>query len=624
MTEQSPAPHEVASKRLVDQLLSAHIVEKHQENKRLYRRRLVFGGLVFTSISGLIGLMVLTLFTSGFTIAKIVMLLAFLVTLPWLVIGFWHAVIGLLLLRFSHDPTRKVYALNSPDYFDHEKPLKNKQTALLSCIRNEDSLQVAAKLEAMLQDLKRGNKLGGFSLYVLSDSDTTEHITQEIREFSLLRGRWQNQIDVFYRRRELNTGYKAGNIADFCRNWGAHHDYAVTLDADSFLSAKALCDLVSKMNASPRLGILQTLVLGLSTSSFFTRVFQWGMRLGMRSFTLGAAWWQGPSGPYWGHNAIFRIKPFIQYCMHDPLPGSGALSGPVLSHDQVEAALMVSAGYEVRVWPVEGGSYEENPPHLIEFIRRDLRWCHGNLQYLKLLRAPGFKMLGRIQLTLAILMFIGSPAWLIFIATAMYLTSTAAPGTSSFDPFYGTLLILILMSMVFAPKLVTLAHVLTVPKETREYGGGLLISVSALLELVFSMLLAPVMAIAHSIFIVQLFAGKKTKWDGQARQPTGIPVLLSIKKFWPQTVFGLCGIAWMTSFSFSETWLLLPVIIGPLLAVPFAMITSKPAPGLYFKHSGLWALPEEKKAPLELLELDKEHRKIEIGLTKEDKAAAIR
>ncbi|KZK95781.1 Glucans biosynthesis glucosyltransferase H [Pseudovibrio sp. Ad46] len=624
MTKQSRVPEENARTSLVDQLLSTNIIDKHQENKRLFRRRLIFGGLVLTSLAVLTTIMSLTLFLNGFALSKVMMLLAFLVTLPWLVIGFWHAVIGLVLMRFSSNSTAQVYAGTPLGTLDLKKPLQNKQTALLSCVRNEDSPEVAAKLEAMLQDLDRLEKLNGFSLYILSDSNDPEHTRQEMREFSLLRARWQNRIEVLYRRREKNTGFKAGNVEDFCRNWGTRHEYAITLDADSFLSAESLCHLVSKMNANPRLGILQTLVLGLSTNSFFTRVFQWGMRLGMRSYTLGAAWWQGSSGPYWGHNAIFRIKPFTQFCMLEPLPGNDALSGPILSHDQVEAAMMADAGYEVRVWPVEGGSYEENPPHLIEFIRRDLRWCHGNLQYIKLLREPGFKLLGRIQLGLAILMFAGSPAWLVFIAMAILTASVSAPETITFDPFYGTILIVAIMSMVFAPKLATLAHVLTVRNERREYGGSFSVFISAFFELVYSMLLAPVMAIAHSIFIAQLFAGRKTQWGGQERQPHGIPFILAVKKFWPQTLFGLCGVIWMMDYTFADTWLLLPVILGPLLTIPFAMITSKPALGMYFKHSGLWVLPEEKKTPLELQGLNKEQRRVELELAKANRAAATR
>ncbi len=70
------------------------------------------------------------------------------------------------------------------------------------------------------------------------------------------------------------------------------------------------------------------------------------------------------------------------------LPGAPPLGGHVLSHDQLEAVLMRRAGYEVRVLPDEEGSWEENPPTLLEFIRRDLRWCQGNMQYFHFLTLP--------------------------------------------------------------------------------------------------------------------------------------------------------------------------------------------------------------------------------------------
>ena len=49
---------------------------------------------------------------------------------------------------------------------------------------------------------------------------------------------------------------------------------------------------------------------------------------------------------------------------------------------------MRAAGYEVRVLPEENLGWEENPPTLIEFIRRDLRWCQGNMQYWRFLVLP--------------------------------------------------------------------------------------------------------------------------------------------------------------------------------------------------------------------------------------------
>ena len=68
-------------------------------------------------------------------------------------------------------------------------------------------------------------------------------------------------------------------------------------------------------------------------------------------------------------------------------------------------------GAKLRVLPEECGSYEDNPPTLLEYTRRDLRWCQGNMQYVKLLNLENILPMSRFQLLWAISMFIGVPAW---------------------------------------------------------------------------------------------------------------------------------------------------------------------------------------------------------------------
>ena len=74
------------------------------------------------------------------------------------------------------------------------------------------------------------------------------------------------------------------------------------------MPAVAVLRLVRVMQAEPTLGIVQALVVGLPATSAFARIFQFGMRFGMRSYTIGSAWWQGDCGPYWGHNAALRLE----------------------------------------------------------------------------------------------------------------------------------------------------------------------------------------------------------------------------------------------------------------------------------------------------------------------------
>ena len=60
-----------------------------------------------------------------------------------------------------------------------------------------------------------------------------------------------------------------------------------------------------------------------------------------------------------------------------------------VTHDQVEATLMRRAGFGVWIAYDLPGSYEELPPTLLDAMKRDRRWCQGNLQHLRLLFAEG-------------------------------------------------------------------------------------------------------------------------------------------------------------------------------------------------------------------------------------------
>ena len=179
-----------------------------------------------------------------------------------------------------------------------------------------------------------------FHLYVLSDTGMADIARIEEDAFGKLAEQWRDHIPVVYRRREVNTAFKAGNFWDFLQRWGDDYEFAVTLDTDSFMTANAIMKMVRLAQSDPKLGILQGLVVGLPSTSAFARIFQFGMRLGMRSWTIGSAWWQGDCGPYWGHNAVIRIAPFKAHCHIPKLKEGGVLGGHVLSHDQIEAALM--------------------------------------------------------------------------------------------------------------------------------------------------------------------------------------------------------------------------------------------------------------------------------------------
>ncbi len=559
-------------------------------------RRLVFLVLVTVSIATLLILAAHALSPGGFGAGDLVLLLLFSLTTPWLAVGFWNSVIGLVLMRFSD-----ASAFLIPEAAHRGPSEITTSTAILMCVRNEQPDRVWRNLDTMMADLDAEGWAERFHVFILSDTDQPDLAAAELLAFEALQRKWAGRLAVTYRRRETNIGYKAGNIRDFLERWGDRHDFMVTLDADSFMTAAGILRLVGIMQRAPRLGILQSLVIGMPTTSAFARLFQFGMRLGLRSWTVGSAWWQADCGPYWGHNAILRVAPFKQHCAIPPLPGTGMLSGHILSHDQIEAALMRRAGYEVRVLPEEDLGWEENPPTLIEFLRRDQRWLQGTLQYAFFIGLPGLKTVSRIQLLFAMLMFTGSPAWIGLWLLATALLATHASTGSVIDAGYGIAWLATVLTMWFAPKIATVIDVLCRPALRRGFGGALRFAAGVGIETIFWLLLSPIMWVCHTLFFLGLPIGRVVGWSVQERDDHSIGWSTAFAKLWPQMLLGVSGLAVVAlTHPSALPYVFFLVAGGPALAVPLCVVTSWPSVGRALQRIGIGRLPEETEPPAAL------------------------
>jgi membrane glycosyltransferase len=559
-------------------------------------RRTIFFSLSLTTAFFMLWLMHSTLAENTPYLLYALIMVLFALTLPWMVVGFWNAIIGLILCQFSKDPTSLVFpaaALTSQD-----KPLTS-STAILLCIRNELPERLVRNLQAMLNDLVNHGYGKNYHAYILSDTNDTSIAQFEIAAFAALKDDWQEHISITYRRRQTNEGFKAGNIADFCQRWGALHEYAIVLDADSFMTGSAMSRLVRIMENNTRIGIVQGLVVGLPSASAFTRLFQYGMRLGMRSYTMGSSWWLGDCGPYWGHNAVIRLAPFMAHCNLSTV-NSGANNRTILSHDLVEAILMRRAGYEVRIFPCEDHSWEENPPTLSDYIRRDLRWCEGNLQYVQLLGLKNLHPVGRFQLIMAIAMFAGSPAWILL----MLITVVSASTMPSFDDYINTsyfqALIVASGVMWYLPKMAGALDVLLRKSESDRFGGRAVFVKSLILETVFSFLMTPITWLNHSFFIIGLALGHQGGWSTQSRDDHVIPWRDALKQFWPHTLIGI----FLSVLLLSSHPSLFPFGLfffgGLVLSIPLVVLTSQAWLGKMMIEQRLLSSPEEI-APSETL-----------------------
>jgi membrane glycosyltransferase len=477
-------------------------------------------------------------------------------------------------------------------------------TAILMCVRNEPPERTIRNLGAMMADIEAAGCADRFHVYVLSDTSEPEIAAAEAAAFGEMARHWAGRLPLTYRRRDANTGYKAGNIRDFLERWGDDHDLMVTLDADSYMTASAILRLVGIVQANPTLGILQGLVVGLPSTSAFARIFQFGMRLGMRSWTIGSAWWQADCGPYWGHNAVIRIAPFKQHCALPVLPGKGILRGHVLSHDQIEAALMRRAGYDVRVLPEEDLGWEENPPTLIEFIRRDQRWCQGTLQYVFFIGRPGLRITSRFQLLFAMLMFTGSPAWIGLLLLSTAALAAAPSAAAVIDPDYGSALLAVILLMWFSAKVATIVDVLATPRRRRLFGGTVRFLASVAVETAFFLLLSPIMWVGHTLLLAGMPFGRAIGWIGQVRDDHSIAWSTAMRQLWPQTLLGAACLAVLGVTQPSAVSYVFVLLAGGLvLSVPICVVTARPSVGLALARLGIGRLPEETSPPPALTHL---------------------
>jgi membrane glycosyltransferase len=560
-------------------------------------RRVLFAAVVAATTLTMLGLAAVALSPGGFGAVDLLLLVLYAIALPWLVIGFSISAIGFCIMRFARDPIAAIFPAAATVRGD--EPI-TAATAILICIRNETPARVMRNLAPLMIGLVTAGVGERFHVYILSDTSDPGLAAVEETRLAAFAAEWRDRLAVTYRRRTVNTGFKAGNIRDFCQCWGAEHDFALTLDADSFMTADAVLRLVRIMQSDAKLGIVQSLVVGLPSTSAFARLFQFGMRLGMRSYTIGSAWWQADCGPYWGHNAIVRLAPFIAHCDLPELPNGRILGGQILSHDQIEAVLMRRAGYEVRVLPVEHQSWEENPATLLEFISRDLRWCQGNMQYLHLLGLPGIKAVSRYQLAFAILMFLGSPAWIALLVLGTLAAAAAPVPGELMRADAGSALFVATMTMWLSPKLATFIDVLTRTKERFSFGGTGRFLASAAIETVFSLLLAPIMWFGHTLFLARLPFSRKVAWAAQMRDDHVVPLGLACRALWPHTLVGVGAILILAPTHPAVIPYALPLAAGLALSIPLAVITARPSVGAALMRLGIGRLPEETAAPAAL------------------------
>ncbi len=590
----------------------------------LRARRWLFAGLVGATTAAGVGMMLDIVRTGGVTALEVAILVLFAATFAWITVAFWTAVLGFALQALGRDPLTLGPALtlgcalrtggtaaeaDAPGAAP--SPALTTRTALVMPACNEDPERVTRALAAMLRSVDATGHGDAFDLHLLSDTSDPERGAAEVAAFHAVRRMARRPQALHYRRRDANTGHKAGNVADFCRRRGADYDFMVVLDADSVMDGATLVALVRAMEGAPDAGLLQTVPLPTHQETLFGRLLQFAACLSSPMLATGQAFWQGDAANYWGHNAIVRMAPFVEHARLPVLPGRPPLGGEIWSHDFVEAALLRRAGWKVYLVPGLGGSCEEVPGDVPRYAKRDRRWCQGSLQHLRLLRLPGLHPLSRVHFVLGAMGYVSSALWLLLLlASTAYVVLPGLGGgalLSGGPPLFpaGPLLprgrlvslLAVTAAVLLVPKLLALGLALARRERRRGFGGALRLVAGWTLELVYAVVVAPLMMMHHARAVASVLAGHGIRWEPHVREGETVGWAEAVRRTGWITA---AGAAWagLTLWASPAFFLwMTPIFAGLLLAAPLVRWTSSRALGTGARRLGLFLVPEETGRP---------------------------
>ncbi|MES2477398.1 MAG: glucans biosynthesis glucosyltransferase MdoH [Verrucomicrobiota bacterium] len=600
----------------------------------LLRRTIFFGCVFFVNLAAVLWMTDL-FWRMSFQKAHYPLLAIFAILNGLLVLGSFHAIFGAIDMLRGRKRSVRISSLAE----GKTGPLARRHAVVMP-VYNEDSTRTCARIEAIYRSIEATGHLDSFDFFILSDTRDLDLWVMEETSWTNLCRSLDAFGRIYYRRRKTNENRKAGNIGDFVRTWGGNYESMLVLDADSLMDGGDIVKMTRVMEAYPRLGILQTPPRLIRGVSVFTRLQQFAMRLYGPLFIRGLNFWQLSGGSYWGHNALIRVKPFSEFCELPALPGREPFGGRILSHDFVEAALMVTEGWEVWLaWDIEG-TYEEAPPTLVDHLIRDRRWCQGNLQHMWLIFARKLPFSVRMHLFMGIMAYLGSPIWFLFLALGTWVAWERAFSGLSRLPFDGYVarwfnisgvqqalyVTIAIFFLLFLPKILAVIGGVLSGNTRRSFGGAFRILLGAMFETIVSMLLAPCIMAAHTMMVLSIILGRAVGWGNQNRETDGTSWGDAFRFHAFQTTLGVIwtGIAFWIGYgphhryglpvNFSFLAWMTPILLGLLLAAPVSVWTSRARYGRALARRNILSIPEEIDPPEILRLADAAHAAVDPAL----------
>ena len=226
------------------------------------------------------------------------------------------------------------------------------------------------------------------------------------------------------------------------------------------------------------------------------------------------------------------------------------------------------------------------------------------MQHLRLIGAPRLRPESRVHIGIGILHYLVQPLGLLFSAVLLAADLLSGPdagaaASTGLVEFLGWFSVCLL----FGPRLLSLARALLLPGAARGFGGRLRLLASAVVEQVATALLAPVLAVSVTGFVLGTFAGRVVSWDPPERgdRAVGLGEAWRRLRWHTATGAGIFVALWLTQPA-ALPWAL-PFLLGLIFSVPAAMCSGSVRLGELARRMGLFLTEDELTPTAELAAL---------------------
>jgi membrane glycosyltransferase len=225
--------------------------------------------------------------------------------------------------------------------------------------------------------------------------------------------------------------------------------------------------------------------------------------------------------------------------------------------------------------------------------------------------------ISRLHFALGILSYVSSPLWLAFLGISTVLAfkfsraGAALRPAPSFDSYLpwsfqtqAIALFLVTVVLLLLPKILAVLDLKSRPAEVAAFGGWGNLLAGIVSETVVFTLLAPILMLFHTKFLVLTLGGRSVSWGQQRRGRAGESV-------WQETVVvhashTVIGVLWaMIVLQLDRTlalWMS-PVLASLIFSIPLSFCTGALSLGLAVRRQKIFLTPDETQPVPELARL---------------------